>query len=503
MKNKSFWLQSGLILAAILIFFLPIFIKNQGILIYYGDSFEEFYQFYLGGWEKVHALDFSQFDWSIGLGGNWFAYSDVYLLSPYFWLTVPFPKSWLPYEMTALNILKLLLTFQFTYLWISKITRNELTRFVCGAMVAFSGWVFFYNHYTNFLDAYLMFPLILYFAECYLQSGKFKGFVLSMCSLTLQTYYFAYMFMPFGCLYGLFRYLMMHEKINIKDLLITALKYFGLLMLGIGMAACILLPTANTLFGNPRMEETYGFFDTIGKFDVFKIITSLFTPVFSRLNPDYFISVDKIGDLGWGYGCSLFSLVLFPALFLQLFGMLKKREIRWMLVFYLLLGVFVLFPTSWLILQGTIDTRWFYMIVLLNALSSCFVLDAYQRNEIPKKYLMISIAITLAAIVGLFGISYIKRLNTYDMLKQLLVVLFVECIILVVYFLGVWKNRKVLLVVGVVCEILLSGLTHMVYNPPREYPLFGRGDGYAVAGGRTAAWRTARTLEYHPRRNDN
>lgn len=472
MKNRSFWKQSGLVLFCILLFFLPVFIKNNGILIYYGDSFEEFYQFFLGGWEKVHALDFSQFDWSIGLGGNWFAYSDVYLFSPYFWMTVPFPKEWLPYEMTILNILKLLLTFQFTYLWISKISKNELTRFVCGAMVAFSGWVFFYNHYTNFLDAYVMFPLLLYFAECYLQDGKFKGFVLSMFFLTIQTYYFAYMFMPFGCLYGLFRYLMLYKKIEPKHMLLTALKYFGWLMLGIGMACCILLPTAYTLFGNPRLEETYGLLDTISKFDAFKIVTSLFVPVFSRLNPNYFISTDKLGNLGWGYGCSVFSLILFPVLFTQLFSLLRKRTVRIVLYFYGVLGLFVIFPISWLVLQGTIDTRWFYMIVMLNAFSSAIVLDAYQERVIDSKLVMISVILVCFCVAALFGISYFKYLNDYDMLRQLFSVLLVEFVILLIYFFSFWKQKNTFIILGVAAEIVLSGLVHMYYNPPREYTLF-------------------------------
>lgn len=469
---NNFIKRNLLIIMCIIIFLMPIIISNNGILIYYGDSFEEFYQFYLGGWEKIRSLDLSLFDWSIGLGGNTFSYSDMYLFSPYFWITILFPKSWMPYEITVLNAFKLLLCFNFAYLWISKITKNEISRFTAACMYSFSGWVFFYNHYMNFLDAYLMFPLILYFAECYLKNGKFKGIVISMFLLTIQSYYFSYMFVPYACLYGLFRYLMINEKVNLKHIIITAIRYLFLIILGIGMASFVLFPTAYTLFGNPRMSEECGIFEIIGKYDLYKIITSLFTPVFSRLNPDYFISLDKIGDLGWGGGCSLFSFILFPVLFVNIIKLVNRKEYRIILFFYLVLGIFVLFPSTWRILQGTIDTRWFYMIVMTNVMVSALILDEWVKGLVSQKDIICSFSFVIVIMLAMICFSYFKHLNSNELIKQQLHIVFLEIIVLVIYTLAFTKHRLRLLVFGLCCEIVLSGITHIYYNPPREYSLF-------------------------------
>lgn len=473
LRKKTLWKQVILILICIIIFMLPILIKNNGILIYYGDSFEEFYQFYLGGWEKVHSQSISFFDWSIGLGGNTFGYSDMYLFSPYFWFTTLFSKAWMPYLFTILNVFKFILTFVFTNLWTSKITKNDSTKFVVSSIITFSGWVFFYNHYMNFLDAYLMFPLILFFVEEYLQNKRFKGLVISVFLLTIQSYYFAYIFMPFLFLYALFRFVIIHfEKINFKFVFFEAIKFFGLTMLGISLGAIVLLPSLYTIFGNNRLSEELNLFSTITLYDFFKIITSSFVPVFSRLDPNFFIDTQLIGNLGWGFGCSIFSLFLSTLLLPQLFMLIKKKQTWIILGFYLLLVVFMIFPASWKLLQGTIDTRWFYMFVFLNAYSIAYIFDNYLENDISFNSILKGIILVLSVVVICFLVSWKKHLNTSIELKQLLVVLVIEFICAGLYIFFFKTRHTKYLLIGLVIEIILSGSTHLYYNQPRDYSLF-------------------------------
>ena len=201
LKDKNLWKQTLFVFILIMIFMLPIFIKNKGILIYPGDSFEEFFQYLNGGWQKMHDCNLSFWDWSIGLGANSFSYSLYYLFSPFFWILVLFPKRMIPYLMTFLGIIKLLCIFIFSNLWLKKLNRSELTRFIGSCMITFSGWIFFYFHYYNFTDAFVFFPLILYYIEDFLQNGKYKGIIFSLFLLTINNYYFLYLFIQFLDIY--------------------------------------------------------------------------------------------------------------------------------------------------------------------------------------------------------------------------------------------------------------------------------------------------------------
>lgn len=58
-----------------------------------------------------------------------------------------------------------------------------------------------------FLDAFLLYPLILGFAEVYLKENKILPLVLGIGALGIINYYFLYMFVPFLCLYALIRYI--------------------------------------------------------------------------------------------------------------------------------------------------------------------------------------------------------------------------------------------------------------------------------------------------------
>ena len=83
---KTFGLFLLVIIILVLIF-LGCYVENKGVYIFPGDSVEQMYQFYLGGWEKIHAGTLSQFDWSLGVGGNIMAYVYYFLTSPFFYIT--------------------------------------------------------------------------------------------------------------------------------------------------------------------------------------------------------------------------------------------------------------------------------------------------------------------------------------------------------------------------------------------------------------------------------
>jgi uncharacterized membrane protein YfhO len=85
---------------------IPVILNNKGLMIFYGDSYEQQLQFYFGGWERIRNLDFSQWDWSLGYGANYFSHIFYFATSPFFILSTLFEKSNLPYLFIYLNALK-------------------------------------------------------------------------------------------------------------------------------------------------------------------------------------------------------------------------------------------------------------------------------------------------------------------------------------------------------------------------------------------------------------
>lgn len=126
--------------------------------------------------------------------------------------------------------------------WLNKVFKDSVISTVGSIMLAFSGWVFFYFQY-HFLDAFLFYPLILYFTECFIQDKRKIGIVLSIADLTLVNYYFMYMFVPFLGLYALFRYLIVHRNVRVKKVLIDGEIFLSLTLLAMGLVGFVLFPS--------------------------------------------------------------------------------------------------------------------------------------------------------------------------------------------------------------------------------------------------------------------
>ena len=116
-SHKKFWQAVGLCALTAAIFFLPFYILDGGFFHYAGDFNSQqitFYR-YMNGFVKGAGYPDSAFagaprntfSWATDLGsGVMNAYSFYLYGSPFFWLSVLLPQSWLPYMMVPLLVLK-------------------------------------------------------------------------------------------------------------------------------------------------------------------------------------------------------------------------------------------------------------------------------------------------------------------------------------------------------------------------------------------------------------
>ena len=462
-KNNHF-IITALILMITLISFSGVILHNDSIFILYGDSSQQYYQFLLGFYEKVKSGNFSMFDWSLGFGANGFSLIYYNMFSPFTYLTLLLKKEWIQYAILYLQILKLILIGNFTCLWLSKLSKNKNHVLIGSMVLTFCGWCFFYWHY-DYLNSFVFYPLILYFIEKYLTENKKLGFIICVFLLTITNYYFMYMFVPFICLYTLFRYLIIHDDNKFKTVVIEALKFFGLLILSMLVGSFILLPSINIIISSTRISEEEVSLLIPWK-DMYKIFTSMFTPAFYRYEPNYFIKQKQTLYQGWGGGASIytsFSLLMFiPTLFL--FKDKKKRNC--LLAFGLILLIFMISPYFYKLFQGTIDTRFFYMFTIYMVMVMVEVLDNYKKEYFGC--ILTSFMVMVFLICLFVFISYKKYLIETNLLKNEIAVEMILIVIAFITIILIKAKQTKLLLIPIILECLLSNMMFVKYNEPMD-----------------------------------
>lgn len=464
---KTFGLFLLVIIILVLIF-LGCYVENKGVYIFPGDSVEQMYQFYLGGWERIHAGTLSQFDWSLGVGGNIMAYVYYFLTSPFFYITLFFPREGMQYLMLNLNSLKIFLLFISTYYWASKITGNKSSKIIASFIITFSGWVFFYYAYNMFLDAFILYPLILGLTEEYLKNNKYVALTCCIGILGIINYYFLYMFLPFLCVYALIRYVNVNQLgFNFKLMIKVGLKFVGIILLGICLSAVILLPCGFLVMQNNRfMTNEISYFDTSGINEIVYFFSTLFTPVFERFNASYLIPEHTHEFIGWGGGCSLFAFIITPLLLPLVFCLKDKCKRNSLVISYCMLLLLLNFQYGWYLLQRSIDTRWLYMFLFVDALALIEINEELEDKRLNSRKLifsfMISSSVIAVLLLNMLHHHYWPRKQMIEVgMVSTLMIIFMMCY--VVYY-NSRKKRTWFLLTILTLEAIASGRIFVAYN---------------------------------------
>ena len=136
-KNRLKVFLTAAVIASII--FLPFIIYDKGIFIFYGDYNSQQIPFYKLAHDAVKNKEFG-INWNTDLGSNFIASYSFYLLgSPFFWLTIPFPNSFVPYLMAPLLILKIAISALTSYIFIRMFTKTNYSAYLASLTYAFSG----------------------------------------------------------------------------------------------------------------------------------------------------------------------------------------------------------------------------------------------------------------------------------------------------------------------------------------------------------------------------
>ena len=304
-EHKKFWQSVGLCALTAAIFFLPFYILDGGFFHYAGDFNSQQISFYryMNGFVKgagypdsaLAGAPRNTFSWATDLGsGVMNAYSFYLYGSPFFWLSVLLPQSWLPYMMVPLLVLKFGVAGGGAYLYLRRYVKNANYAVLGACLYALSGFAVYNVFFNHFVDVVALFPYLLWALDEAIYEDRHGLFAFWVAVNLLNNYFFFVGQVIFLCIYFVC-------KLTAKDFRLTARKFGHLLwesVLGVAMGCLLLFPAVLSLLQNPRtidLSSGWGFLTYAKVQQYLAILLSWILP------PDspYLTSVWSEGVIKW------------------------------------------------------------------------------------------------------------------------------------------------------------------------------------------------------------
>ena len=371
-KQDKFWLTVGLCALTAALIFLPFYLLDGGFFHYAGDFNSQQISFYryMNGFVKgagypdsaFAGAPHNTFSWATDLGsGVMNAYSFYLYGSPFFWLSVLLPQSWLPYMMVPLLVLKFGVAGGGAYLYLRRYVKNANYAVLGACLYALSGFAVYNVFFNHFVDVVALFPYLLWALDEAIYEDRHGLFAFWVAVNLLNNYFFFVGQVLFLCIYFVC-------KLSARDFRLTGRKFGHLLwesVLGVAMGCLLLFPAVLSLLQNPRtidLSSGWGFLTYSKPQQYLAILLSWVLP------PDspYMTSIWSEGIIKWTSMtaylplCSLAGVV---AYWRARQGDSKKRIIAVCMVFALV----PILNSAFYALNSSYYARWFYMPVLILA----------------------------------------------------------------------------------------------------------------------------------------
>ena len=304
-NHKKFWQAVELCALTAAVFFLPFYILDGGFFHYAGDFNSQQISFYryMNGFVKGAGYPDSAFagaprntfSWATDLGsGVMNAYSFYLYGSPFFWLSVLLPQSWLPYMMVPLLVLKFGVAGGGAFLYLRRYVKNESYAVLGACLYALSGFAVYNVFFNHFVDVVALFPYLLWALDEAIYENRHGLFAFWVAVNLLNNYFFFVGQVIFLCIYFVC-------KLTAKDFRLTGRKFGHLLwesVLGVAMGCLLLFPAVLSLLQNPRtidLSSGWGFLTYAKVQQYLAILLSWILP------PDspYLTSVWSEGVIKW------------------------------------------------------------------------------------------------------------------------------------------------------------------------------------------------------------
>lgn len=376
--------------------FLPYIIADKGYFLFYGDYSVQQIPFYKMCHEMIRNGTVS-WNWETDLGVNFFGSYSFYLLgSPFFWFTLLFPTSFVPYLIAPLLIVKIALAALTAYLFIRRFTRTPAAAMLGGILYAFSGFSVYNIFFNHFHEAIVFFPLLLLSIELLITENRRGPVAISVFLCGISNYYFFFGMVIFTVIYWLVRMFSKSWKFDFRRFLVLIFEC----VLGVLMGAAILLTTFLALKDNSRLKEVINGWNAIlyGKEQIYaNIIEVFFFPPDIPARPVFFPDADvKWSSLGgW---LPLFSMC-------GVFAFMQSKKGHWIrrvLGISIFMAMIPVLNSVFSMFNESFYTRWFYMPILIMCLATVTAVEDKEVNWRTAYRWCLFITLAFVAVIGFF-----------------------------------------------------------------------------------------------------
>ncbi len=369
-EKKMFTFLVALITAACL--FVPYMIMSECYFTFYGDFNVQQIPFYQMCHEAIREGNVN-WNWLTDLGSDFVGSYAFYLLgSPFFWVTLIFPNSFVPYLMGPLLVLKFACASLTGYLYIRRFTKTAYAASLGGLLYAFSGFSIYNIFFNHFHEAIIAFPLLLLAMELLITENRRGVFALAVAFCAITNYFFFFGMVVFCVIYFFVRLTSKAITVKISRFAIFVFEA----VLGLALSAALLVPAINAIMGNERISNILMGWSgiTYGKEQIYLyVIQSFFFPPDLPARPVFFpeANVKWSSVAGW---LPIFSMTGF-------FTWFKLREKSWIkrvLAICLLCAMVPILNSAFYAFNTSYYARWFYMPTLIMALATVMLTEDKQ-----------------------------------------------------------------------------------------------------------------------------
>lgn len=395
--QKEKYLSTFLIaLAVASAFFVPYMILSEGYFIFYGDFNVQQIPFY----QQCHkAIREGNIFWSpaTDLGANFIGSYSFYLLgSPFFWLTLPFPNSFIPYLMGPLLILKFACAALTSYAYIRRFTRTPESARIGAMLYAFSGFSVYNIFFNHFHEPIIFFPLLLLTFELLITENRRYCFALAVCLCAVSNYFFFFGMVVFVIIYFFVRLLSGAIKVKFSRFAVLVFEA----VLGLALSAFLLLPSILAIIDNNRITSQLLGWNAImyGKEQIYaNVLQCFFFPPDIPARPVFFPHAEvKWSSLGgW---LPIFSMVGVFTWFSQR----KKSWLRRIIGICIFMSLVPILNSAFYAFNTAYYARWFYMPILMMSLATVSLTEDSSVDWSFGYKWVLGITIAVTAVIGLF-----------------------------------------------------------------------------------------------------
>lgn len=377
-KPKEKYLHAFLLaFACAALLFLPFVILDKGYFLFFGDYNVQQVPFYQLAHEAVTSGDI-YWNWYTDLGVNFIgSYSFYLLFSPFFWLTLIFPTSVVPYLMAPLLALKFGVMSLTAYAFITRFVKNKNAALIGALLYAFSGFSVYNIFFNHFHDAMAFFPLLLVSLDELVENNRKGLFAVCVAICLMINYFFFVGQVVFVIIYFVVR------VVSDKDYPVTIKKFFTIAfesVLGVLLVAAVAIPSYLAIADNDRVGGFLTGWSTVlysNEQRYLDILHSFLYPPDLPSRPNFFPD----SNAKWSSMAGWFPLFSLSGVIAFMWAK-SKHWIKRVIAICIVMAYIPVLNTAFYAFDNSYYARWFYMPILIMALATSI---AVEDPEIDMK----------------------------------------------------------------------------------------------------------------------